>query len=179
MTPLLKKAGMDDTNMSSYRPVSNLPQLSKILERIVNRQLIDHLEEFKVIPDVQSGRSSWTFHLNGGPPGVFRSCRHHFQWKASVAVSPGPHGSISYGRQCNTAPRLETTFGVRGITLEWLLSYLEGHTQSVELNGQSTDPRGGFRRTSGFCAGTSAVHTLHSQYRQSDQTVWSQSSYIC
>ena len=77
--------------------------------------------------------------------------------------------------------RLETTFGFRGTTLKWLSSYLEGRTQSVHLNGQSTDPGGGggFRRSSGFCAGTSAVHTLHSRYRQSDQTVWSESSYLC
>ena len=54
VTPPLKKAGMDDSNVSSYRPVSNFPHLSKILERIVHRQLIGHLEEFKLLPDVQS-----------------------------------------------------------------------------------------------------------------------------
>ena len=37
--------------------------------------------------------------------------------------------------------RLDTTFGFRGTTLKWLLSYLDGRTQSVHLNGQSTDPR--------------------------------------
>ena len=54
MTPLLKKAGLDDSIVSSYRPVSNLPHLSNILERIVHHQVISHVEEFKLLPDFQS-----------------------------------------------------------------------------------------------------------------------------
>ena len=52
--PLLKKAGLDDTSVSNYRPISNLPHVSKILERIVNSQLIHHLEEHRLLPEVQS-----------------------------------------------------------------------------------------------------------------------------
>jgi len=33
--PLLKKHGLDTSQMKNYRPVSNLPFLSKLLERIV------------------------------------------------------------------------------------------------------------------------------------------------
>ena len=54
VTPLVKKAGLDDSIVSSYRPVSNLLHLLKILERIVHRQVISHLEEFKLLPDFQS-----------------------------------------------------------------------------------------------------------------------------
>ena len=54
VTHLLKKAGLDDSIVSSYRPLSNLPHLSKILERIVHHQMISHLEEFKLLPDFQS-----------------------------------------------------------------------------------------------------------------------------
>ena len=54
VTPLLKKAGLDDSIVSSYRPVSNLSHLSKIRERIVHHHVISHLEEFKLLPDFQS-----------------------------------------------------------------------------------------------------------------------------
>ena len=54
VTPVLKKAGLNDTIVSSYRLVSNLPHLSKILERIVHRQVISHLKEFKLLPNFQS-----------------------------------------------------------------------------------------------------------------------------
>ena len=62
--PLLKKAGLDDSVVTSYKPVSNLSHLSKILDRIDHRQVISHLEEFKLLPDFQSayrrGRSTET-----------------------------------------------------------------------------------------------------------------------
>ena len=54
VTPLLKKAGLDESSPSSNCPVSNLPFLSKVLERIVNRQLIGYLNEFRLFPDAQS-----------------------------------------------------------------------------------------------------------------------------
>ena len=37
--PLLKKSNMDASQLRSYRPVSNLPLLSKLLERAVHSQL--------------------------------------------------------------------------------------------------------------------------------------------
>ena len=52
--PLLKKTGLDVHNVASYRPVSNLPHLSKVLERIINCQLVSHPKEFRLLPEVQS-----------------------------------------------------------------------------------------------------------------------------
>ena len=42
--PLIKKANLDLEDLSNYRPVSNLPYLSKILERAVADQLQVHLD---------------------------------------------------------------------------------------------------------------------------------------
>ena len=41
--PLLKKNGLDPNLLNNYRPVSNLPFISKVLERIVLNQLQQHL----------------------------------------------------------------------------------------------------------------------------------------
>ena len=43
ITPVLRKRGLDATNASSYRPISNLSVLSKLLERLVARQLMEYL----------------------------------------------------------------------------------------------------------------------------------------
>ena len=43
LRPLLKKHNLDQNNLSNYRPVSNIPFLSKILEKVVLLQLNDHL----------------------------------------------------------------------------------------------------------------------------------------
>ena len=41
--PLLKKQALDIPNLSNYRPVSNLPFLSKIMERVVDARLKEHI----------------------------------------------------------------------------------------------------------------------------------------
>ena len=54
ITPLLKKADLDPTDTKSYRPISNLLVLSKLLERLVARQLLDYLSASRLLPDLQS-----------------------------------------------------------------------------------------------------------------------------
>ena len=54
MRPLLKKPGLDVEDMNSFRPVSNLSFLSKIVERAMLDQLLPFLEENKIIPKNQS-----------------------------------------------------------------------------------------------------------------------------
>ena len=51
---MLKKSGLDSADVKSYRPISNLPVLSKLLERLVARQLLDYLNRKKLLPHLQS-----------------------------------------------------------------------------------------------------------------------------
>jgi len=44
---------MDPADCKSYRPISNLSVLSKTVERLVARQLVDHLNLWKLMPDLQ------------------------------------------------------------------------------------------------------------------------------
>jgi len=50
ITPLLKKPNLDPFDGKSYRPISNLSVLTKLLQRLVARQLIDHLNAWKLMP---------------------------------------------------------------------------------------------------------------------------------
>ena len=52
--PLLKKNGLDPYVLSNYRPVSLLSFLSKLLERVVAKQLVNHLESQSLFASVQS-----------------------------------------------------------------------------------------------------------------------------
>jgi hypothetical protein len=45
ITPLLKSADLDPTDVRSYRPISNLSVISKLLERVVCKQLLAYLKE--------------------------------------------------------------------------------------------------------------------------------------
>jgi len=54
VTPLLKKGSRDDSQLKNYRPVSNLPFLSKLLEKVVQNQLQHHLISNDTMPKFQS-----------------------------------------------------------------------------------------------------------------------------
>ena len=43
VTPLIKKASLDKEEMKNYRPVSNIPIISKLIEKIVSSRILQHL----------------------------------------------------------------------------------------------------------------------------------------
>ena len=53
--PLLKKPNLDPSVLTNFRPVSNLPFLSKVLEKVVCIQLQSFLEDNSVLEKFQSG----------------------------------------------------------------------------------------------------------------------------
>ena len=54
VTPIVKKHGLDPCILSSYRPISNLPFISKLLERVVTHQLTTYLNTNHLLPPHQS-----------------------------------------------------------------------------------------------------------------------------
>ena len=54
ITPLLKKASLDPESLKNYRPVSNLTFVSKFLERMVAKQLHNHLSQHQLYEKHQS-----------------------------------------------------------------------------------------------------------------------------
>ncbi len=53
--PLLKKYNLDKTILSNYRPISNLPFISKIIENIVFNLLKNYLNSNGYLDNFQSG----------------------------------------------------------------------------------------------------------------------------
>lgn len=51
----IPKPNKDSTNASNYRPISLLPTLSKLLERLILNRIELHLENTRIIPDEQFG----------------------------------------------------------------------------------------------------------------------------
>ena len=79
-----------------------MPHLSKILERIVHHQVISHLEEFKLLPDLQSAYSRG-HSTESCPRGIRRSYRRHLKWKICFAASITPNRGIRHGRPLHPA----------------------------------------------------------------------------
>ncbi|MGL4600325.1 MAG: reverse transcriptase domain-containing protein, partial [Plesiomonas sp.] len=53
--PLIKKPNLDPSELGNYRPISNLPYLSKILEKVVSTQLCSFLQNNDMHEKFQSG----------------------------------------------------------------------------------------------------------------------------
>ena len=54
VTPIVKKPGLDAAQLASYRPISNLSFVSKLLERTVAGQVRTYLDENDLFPPLQS-----------------------------------------------------------------------------------------------------------------------------
>ena len=136
--PLLKKPTLDPEILSNYRPISNLPFLSKVLERVVVKQLCQHLQENSLFEHFQSG---------------FRA--HHSTETALVKVTndlllAADDGLVSILVLLDLSAafdtidhsillqRLEWDIGIRGAALCWFKSYLSNRYQFVNVNQQSS-----------------------------------------
>ena len=54
VTPILKKSTLDPSVLASYRPISNLSFVPKVLERAVNERMSQHLQSNVLLPENQS-----------------------------------------------------------------------------------------------------------------------------
>ncbi len=55
LKPILKKRNLDNTVLSNYRPISNLPFIGKIIEKVVFNQLNKYLNSNGYLDNFQSG----------------------------------------------------------------------------------------------------------------------------
>ena len=52
--PTLKKPQLDNDDLKNYRPVSNLPYISKLIERVVANQINNHMSAHSLMKPLQS-----------------------------------------------------------------------------------------------------------------------------
>lgn len=131
--PKIKKPGLDKNELKNYRPVSNIPLLAKILEKIVAKQLIAHLELNELQDVFQSAyrchHSTETALLNV-QSSILRamdrgSCVILLMNDLSAAFDTIDHAVL--------IERLRESFGIEAKALEWLQSYLQDRSQQVQI----------------------------------------------
>ena len=126
--------------MGSYRPISNLPVISKLLERVVAQQLTDYLDRHSLLPPLQSGfrpgHSTETAVLR-----VISDVLEAID-RGDVAALVLLDLSAAFDTVDHNIlmERLRRTFGIDGAALQWFRSYLSGRTQSVCRGGASSPP---------------------------------------
>ena len=129
--PLLKKAGLDTADMKNFRPVSNLSFLSKLLERIVQKQMQTFLDSNGLMPVLQSAYRP--FHST--ETAVTKVYNHLL-----LAADEGQISALcllDLTAAFDTVDhdllmlRLERQFGLRGTVLQWFHDYLSGRSYQV------------------------------------------------
>src|SRR6218665_2798618 len=123
-----------------YRPISNVSFLSKIIEKIVSEQITSYLSTKDLLPKYQSG---------------FR--RGHSTETLLLRLLSDCYGAIDGGRVTLLAlfdvsaafdtvdhqiliNRLSVSFGLTGLPLDWITSFLAGRSTCVVVE-TSRSPR--------------------------------------
>ena len=133
VTPLIKKASLPRDNLKNYRPVSGLCFLSKLVERVVARQLTSHINNNKLDNPHQSAYK----------PG-------HSTETALLSIKNKVHLSLAHGEPTALVlldlsaafdiidhnillGYLKSWFGLGGTVLRWFASYLRNRCQAIKI----------------------------------------------
>jgi len=136
ITPVLKKPGCDKSDLSNYRPISNLNFfLSKVLERVVMAQLLLHLSSNKLFKPFQSefrkGHSTETALVR-----VMNDLLFSADSGASIILVLLDL-SAAFDSVCHSI--LLNRLGITGTVLNWFKSYFTDRSQFVVLGNNKSD----------------------------------------
>ena len=138
--PLLKKPSLDKNLLKNYRPISNLPFLSKILEKVVLHKLLSHLQENNLSNPFQSayrqGRSTETILLRIVND-ILSSLDND---NISVLLLLDLSAAFDTLDHQILLSRLNSAFGIQSTALQWFHSYLSDRYQSTSVNNSSSSP---------------------------------------
>ena len=140
ITPVLKKEGLDTKEFKNFRPVSNLPFLSKLLERVVARQLTDHMTKHGLHDSLQSAYR---------PKHSTETALLKIKCDIDQALERG-EGTILLLLDLSAAfdtldhniilERLCKCVGVSDLALRWFASYLSDRQQCICIGDTKSHP---------------------------------------
>ena len=141
VTPLLKKPSLNCEDFKNYRPVSNLPYVSKLIEKVVVRRLNAHMTQHSRHEYFQSAYRQYhstetallRVHNDLLQAMDRKQCVYLVLLDLSAAFDTVEHSVL--------LQRFEESLGVTGSALDWCRSYFADRVQSVNVLGMSSRPR--------------------------------------
>ena len=139
--PLLKKPGLDTNELKNYRPVSNLPFVSKVLEKVVDVQIEQHMSENKLHELHQSAYRK--FHPTETALLKVQNDTLKSLDMGNITILvlldlSAAFDTIDHGILLRL---LEQHFYISGKPLAWMKSFFTNPHQSVYINGVLSDHR--------------------------------------
>ena len=139
VSPLLKKLLLDAQVWKNYRPVSNLTFLSKVLERVVAKRFRSHLtvrDLYEIFQSAYRDAHSPETALVRVQNDILISMD---QGNVVALVLLDLSAAFDTVDHAILLRRLEQRTGLSGTVLNWFSSYLTGRTQSVVIDGESSE----------------------------------------
>jgi hypothetical protein len=138
VTPILKKPKLNPDDLSSYRPISNLNTISKILERLALTRLSPHIissSNFNPLQSAYRKHHSTETCLLKTLSDVYSAIDN-----GSSALIVALDLSAAFDTVCHNTllSRLQHMFGLSDLPLLWISSYLSDRMQVVSAAGKTS-----------------------------------------
>ena len=165
--PLLKKPGLE-LIAGNYRPVSNLPFLSKVVENIVLTRFNDHCAKFQLMPGYQL-----VYRKNFSCETATIKITNDILWpmelkRITSLTCIDLSAAFDTVDHCILLNVLQNKFGISGNALSWIKSYLQPRFCKVNIhNANLEDKELHFLVQQGSCVGP----VLYSAYASTLQEV--------
>lgn len=136
VTPVHK--GGETDNVNNFRPISVLPAVSKILEKLINSRLIDYLDKFNILSNTQFG-----FRKGKSTEDAVVALTNLVTQKLdkgmkSLAIFLDLKKAFDTVSLPILVRKMEGV-GIRGTPLRLLTSYLHDRTQRVKINNYTSN----------------------------------------
>ena len=137
--PILKKPTLPTDEFTSFRPISNLKFLSKVIEKVVAVQLIEHLENNELHEKFQSAykrHHSVETALVRVYNDILRAIDNHCSVILVLLDLSAAFDTVDHSLLLQ---RLSVRYGINGLAHQWFRSYLSDRHCTVRVQeGQST-----------------------------------------
>ena len=167
ITPVIKKSNADRNSLKNYRPVANLPFLSKVIEKAASRQVMDHLDTNYLGEPLQSSykRHHSTETALKVKNDLLCSLDNN---KAVLRVLLDMSAAFDTVDHDILLDRLESKFGIKHMVKSWFSTYLRDRVTKVSIDGDFSDnhimryslPQGSIIGPHGFILYTSPVGNI-------------------
>ena len=139
ITPIIKNSSRDKSDLSNYRPISNLSFISKTLERVIAAQLNNYLINNNILNKFQNAytynkntETALTHILNNILLYPNKYCSIIVLLDLTAAIDTIDYNIMICRLQC---------IGLSSTSLEWFISYLYNRYYSIRIESHLTKPR--------------------------------------
>ena len=140
ITPILKKSSIHSETLKSYRPISNISFLSKLLDRVVADRLFEHMRDNFLYMPLQSAyrqNCSTETALLHTHDSVIRSIDER---KGVILLLIDLSAAFDTNDHAILLNLLSNNIGVKDRCLSWFAAYLEHRQYTVLIAGEQSNP---------------------------------------